>query len=101
MTDRPLDLLVDVLAAWRLTHFIIADAFPPVDRARQKVMMFFGPDSSVTYLVQCPYCVGVYAGAAVTVARMVAPRVWRRAGWALAVAAAVPFIEALDERAAG
>lgn len=99
--SRPLDLLVDALAAWRITHLVIADAFPPVDRARQKVMTWFGPDSSVTYLVQCPYCVGVYAGAAVAAARMLAPRAWRQAGWALAVAAAVPFIEALDERAAG
>lgn len=94
-----IELIEDAAAAWRITHLIIEDSFPPVDRARQKAVTFFGPESSVTYLLGCPYCVGVWVAAGVAVFRAVAPRAWRQTARMLAIAAAVPFIEAADRRA--
>lgn len=85
------DLTVDGLAAWRLTHLVVKDEFPPVKAARDAVLDHFGPDSSISYLVGCPYCVGVWAGLAVK-----ALRARRRGRWllgALAAASFAPLIE--------
>jgi uncharacterized protein DUF1360 len=90
---RPLDLGVDALAAWRLTHLVVADVFPPVAKLREAVLDRYGPESAWSYLATCPYCVGVWAGVAVVVARRRAPRAWSALAEALAVAALVPIIE--------
>lgn len=57
-----------VLATYRLTRLITADAFPPLAAARAKVADRFGEDSAWAYLAECPWCVSVYAGAIVTAA---------------------------------
>ena len=95
MTDRPtgLDLVTDCVAAWRLTHLIVEDHFPPVERARDKLLRRLGPEHPGSYLVTCTFCMGVWVGAAVTVARLVAPRAWRPVAWALTAAAAAPIGE--------
>jgi hypothetical protein len=78
-----LDLATDCASAWRITHLVTADAFPPVAALRDKVMDFFGPDSSITYLVTCARCAGVWVSAGVALVE------WRRGrvdgfwGWAL------------------
>jgi len=96
-----LDLATDCASAWRITHLVTADAFPPVAALRDKVMDFFGPDSSITYLVTCSYCVGIWTGAAVTAARLLTPRAWRPIALALTAAAAAPIIEATLTRIEG
>jgi hypothetical protein len=88
------DLVVDALACWRLTHLIVADVFPPVQRARDAVLDRFGPDSPVSYLISCPACSGVWVGLGVVAARFSLPRMWRPVSQVLAVAAAAPLIEA-------
>lgn len=93
MTRYATDLATDGLAAWRLTHLVTADVFPPVEHAREQIMGRFGPDSPVSYLVTCPYCVGVWAGLAIAVARKVAPRQWRWLSQALAFATVAALIE--------
>lgn len=91
--DTAVELAADALAAWRLTHLVTADAFPPIAAAREKVLDRYGPDSSISYFAVCPFCVGVWAAVGVTIARAVAPRAWGKAARMLAVAAAVPIIE--------
>jgi hypothetical protein len=55
------------IAVYRLTHFITKDAFPPIAAFREYVGLRFGEDSSWAYLVECPWCVSIYVGAAVVV----------------------------------
>ena len=89
---------MDTLAAWRLTHLVLADSFPPVERAREKVLHRFGPYSPVSYLVSCSFCLGVWSAAVVVAARRLFPDVWRPVAQGLAIAACVPFLEAAAER---
>lgn len=89
--------LTDALASWRLTHLIVADVFPPIYRARQEIENHFGSDSSLTYLSNCPYCVGVYVGFGVMLARKFAPRWWGPIAEALALAAVAPLIEGVND----
>ncbi|MGH9095689.1 MAG: DUF1360 domain-containing protein [Acidimicrobiales bacterium] len=91
--DTAIDLATDAVAAWRLTHLVTEDAFPPIARAREAVLERCGPDSAISYLVTCSFCVGIWAGAGIAVARALAPSAWRTAARALAVGSAAPIIE--------
>lgn len=54
-----LGLLVDVAATWRITRLITEDEIArPLREATT-------PGSRVEYLLECPYCVSVWVGAAV------------------------------------
>lgn len=53
------------LAVYRITVFIAKDAFPPMQASRDWVIRRAGEDSSVAYLMECPWCVSIYVGAAV------------------------------------
>lgn len=65
---KTLDFVVRVMAAWRITRLIVDDEI--TRELRDAVEEHFGEDSKWTYLVNCPYCVSVWAGLAV----MVLPR---------------------------
>ena len=93
MSDA-LELAVDALATWRLTHLIVEDVFPPIAAAREAVIERFGPDSSVSYLVSCIFCTGVWVAIGVSAARTIAPKRWHPASRMLAIAAAAPLVEA-------
>ena len=95
------DLVVDAVAVWRLTHLVVEDQFPPVVAAREAVLERFGPESPISYLVTCAACVGVWAAAAVTAARVVAPRRYKAATRLLALSSAGPFGEAFLSRLEG
>lgn len=47
----------------RVTRLLVADAFPPIARARSWVA---ARGDWQEYLVHCPWCVGVWAAAALT-----------------------------------
>lgn len=70
-----------LLATWRLTRLLVADAFPPVAKPRQWVVGRFGDGSSVAYLVECPWCMSVWVGAAVVAGQVL----WGRGGCPLPV----------------
>lgn len=93
-----IDLLVDGLAVWRLTHLIVSDVFPPAQKARDRLLDRLGPDHPVSYAVTCAACTGVWVAGAAAVLRAVAPCWWRPAARFLAVAAAAPLIEAGFDR---
>jgi hypothetical protein len=93
LTGSALGLLM--LCAWRLTHLVVADDFPPVRWARGRLER--GPEW-LGDLVSCCYCAGVWvAGGLVLVADWVGsvPAPWLVFG---ALAAVVPIIEAAVAR---
>lgn len=84
--ERLFWLVVEMLCAYRLTRLVVADSFPPVERARAWIVKRYttetpNPDGSVTIepgwlaeLVDCPYCAGVWVSALVVgVATWAAP----------------------------
>lgn len=84
-------LLVDVLAATRLTVLVTRDSLPPVKRFRDTVLFRWG-ESPWSELVVCPWCVGVWAAIGVLAARMLVPLVWSPVSAMLATAMLVGII---------
>ena len=82
----PLGLLVDALAVFRLTKLVNDDEI--LGDVRDKLLERFHPeDTKIGYLITCPWCVSIYAGGAVALARELAPRTWNVAASALAFSA--------------
>lgn len=52
-----------LLAVFRATRLVTADAFPPLAAARRAVIRRFGDEHPISYLVECPWCVSVWLGA--------------------------------------
>lgn len=76
-----MSLLIDALATGRLTKLVVDDEITrPI---RESIESATGPDSKVTYLVNCPYCVSVWAGVAVQVLPRWAVRALALSGAAL------------------
>jgi len=67
--ERPMALLVDALATYRLVKLVRDDRI--TEPVRDAVEAHNGPPerSKVTYLLNCPWCLSIYAGAALTLAR--------------------------------
>lgn len=61
-------ILLTVGATFRVTRFLVADAFPPVDALRAWIERHFGDESALAYLAYCPWCVSIYVGFALTYA---------------------------------
>lgn len=80
-------LAVDALAAYRLTRLVTRDTI--TKRHRERIVARGGP---VAELVQCSWCTGMWAAAAVVVARRTVPRAWGPVADALAMAAVVGLI---------
>ncbi|WP_210650154.1 DUF1360 domain-containing protein [Nocardioides sp. SYSU D00065] len=68
-TERPMALLVDGLATYRLVKLVRDDRI--TEPVRDAVEERNGPPekSKLTYLLSCPWCLSIYAGAALTLAR--------------------------------
>lgn len=81
------DVVLDGLAAARLTQLLIADKV--TDRPRAAIISCAKralpgrPAEHIEYLAGCPWCVGMYVGAAVTLVR--GTTVWRWARYPLAM----------------
>lgn len=60
-----IDAAVDVAATARITRLVVDDEI--ARPFREWIQAATGDDSRLTYLVNCPYCVSVWAGAAVQV----------------------------------
>lgn len=61
---RALDVLIDVAATTRATRLVVNDEISRP--AREKITEVL-PDGRLEYLVNCPYCVSVWAGFAVQI----------------------------------
>jgi Protein of unknown function (DUF1360) len=89
-------LLLMAATAWRLTHLITADQFPPIRWGRERLSAH-APEW-IGDLVTCAYCAGVWVAALIVgAAELVGPvpRPWFQFGF---VAAAIPVIEAIVGR---
>lgn len=87
----PADLLVDALATHRLVRLIQRDTLPPLPEIRDHLHLVHG-DRAWIELLHCPWCLSVHIAAAVTAARVVAPRWWGRAARVLAVSSLVGLV---------
>lgn len=76
----PVWLIVNALASYRLTRLWTRDWLPPLPRVRQYVIdrLNEGRDSEHpgTKLVDCPWCIGFWIGAAVTAIMSATPHWW-------------------------
>lgn len=59
-------VLLIAAATYRITRLVNADAFPPIAAVRSALTKTFGDDSSLAYLLHCPWCASPYIAAAVT-----------------------------------
>ena len=75
-TDRTTDLIVDALAAYRLTRLLVSDGI--VDEQRHAVVerLRRGRHRKLVELAECPWCIGFWVACGVVAARRVTPRVW-------------------------
>lgn len=80
------DLIVDGLAAARITRLVTQDTFPPAKAAREAWVRRFGQGSSLAELIECGWCAGFWIAAGCRVARRVAPRWWGPVAEVFAVA---------------
>lgn len=72
--ERLASLLVDSLATYRLVKLVRDDRI--TEPMREAVVENHGPpeQSKVSYLVDCPWCLSFYFGAALTLGRLRWPR---------------------------
>lgn len=61
---KVLDATIRTAATWRLTRLVVEDE---ITRPLREAVSRRWPDSKAEYLVNCPYCVSVWAGAAAAV----------------------------------
>lgn len=76
-------LLIDVLAAARLTRLMTRDSLPYAKRIRDTVLIRWG-ESPWSELVVCPWCFGFWAAVLAVLGRLVVPAVWSPLALALA-----------------
>lgn len=90
--QRALDLAVDSLAVKRLTRLVTEDVITEPLRTAW-FTQFGGPETNkISYLITCPHCTSIYIATAVTAARMMIPRLWSPAAYALALSSVTSLI---------
>ena len=77
-----LRLLEEAAAVTRLTQLVVEDEI--TREFREWVEEKTGPDSKLTYLVNCPYCTSVWAGLVVPILPRFARRALALSGLAIA-----------------
>ena len=85
------DLVEDALATHRLTKLVIDDKI--AEPLRNEVLKRVPDDGKIAYLLTCPWCVSIWTGTAVSIARHATPRLWRIAARALAGSSVTGIIE--------
>lgn len=79
-------LIVDALAAHRITRLIVSDVIADRPRARVMAAAHEAGFEWLKDLIRCSWCTGVHVGFAVVAARAVAPKAWQPIARALALA---------------
>lgn len=82
-----LTLLTDALATYRAQKLVRDDKI--TEPLRERVVNRYGSpeDSYLSYLITCPWCLSMYAGALLALGRIVAPRTTDAVSRALALSA--------------
>jgi hypothetical protein len=109
------ELLIDALAAFRITRLVVADDITEPPRARVLQAVYAAgdrePPEAVTdgctwtqavhqdpappklaTLITCPWCAGFYVSIAVVIGRRLAPRMWRPVARAFALSGVAGII---------
>lgn len=112
-----LDLVVDALAAYRLTRLTTADVISePVRRSVVGRALGWGPEElaaasptaqeavdalddppKAARLITCRWCAGVWIAGGVIAARQMAPRMWDPLGRAMAISAVAVLVSGLED----
>lgn len=90
MTDKT-DHVLEALAVYRATKLLQDDDLPPLPAIRDKLMARYGT-SPWSALLDCPWCLSVWVGAASVGLRHLAPRFWRIGASVLASSAVAGVI---------
>lgn len=77
-----MDLAVDLAASRRITRLITKDAITEPVRDHS----FFHKHEKLSYLINCPICVGIYTSAGVVLSSIVFPRASKPIRYFLALA---------------
>lgn len=65
---RSVTYLLLALATARLTRLLAKDTLPPVEALRGRVVGHWGTASWQAYLIECPWCLGVWVAGALVLA---------------------------------
>jgi hypothetical protein len=82
-----IDLALDALSVYRLTHLVTDDAILDGARAAYVDRMVESGHAKFAEVVQCSWCTGVWCAFGVVVARRAFPRAWSAVARALAFSA--------------
>ena len=85
------DLIVDALATYRGTRLIVEDQI--VEPLREKIWENHPPQEGIGYLVTCPFCMSVWVGGAIALAKLAAPRLSKPLRYGLALSAVTCMYE--------
>jgi Protein of unknown function (DUF1360) len=80
------DTIIDAVAVHRITRLIVEDEITSDLRSRW-YEKHDPQETKLGYLVSCPWCVSIWAGAAAVAARRVAPGAWSPLAHTLAFSA--------------
>ena len=115
----PIELLVDLLATYRLTRLATADIISEParqtavtrllrgsdvldesgsDRTAQELVEAVKDPPKLARLITCRWCAGVWIAGGVVVARTLAPRVWGPVAKGLAFSSGAALIAGLEDR---
>jgi hypothetical protein len=76
VSASPVDVAIDALATYRVTRLLVSDGV--VDRPRAALLerLRRNEHHKLVELIECPWCTGVWAAAAVAASRRTARRWW-------------------------
>lgn len=93
----PTQLAISGLATYRLTKLITTDEI--TEPLRERVWANHPPESSrLGYLITCNWCTSIWAGSALGISRMIAPKTTSAIETVLAVSAIAGLLTAHEDR---
>jgi hypothetical protein len=90
-----LEAAVDALATYRIVRLIQEDTI--LDGPREQIMIKYG-HLRIAELMTCPWCLSVWVGMGVAIARVATPRLWGIAARGLASSAGASLITGMAGR---
>ena len=90
------NLLILILAAFRLTHLITTDAI--ADGFRTSVWKKFPPATKIGYLITCNWCTGFWVSIFLVIFYLILPLATLVVSLVLAISASIGLISAWIER---
>jgi hypothetical protein len=90
-------VITDVIATYRLTKLIMEDRI--TEDLRDLIYSKFPRDSKLSYFIGCPWCVSIWAGAAIFTLRRISPETANVVSGLLAASAVtgVVYTKGLDQ----